>query len=98
LSSLIKDLKVDLTKKVKLLMDNKSIINLDWHLASHGRSKHIETNFHYIREQVNNGSLEIEHCRSKMQLINVLTKAMELDRFKNLRKLINVTSVNESLA
>ncbi|RDX63930.1 hypothetical protein CR513_57574, partial [Mucuna pruriens] len=37
--------------KVKLLVDNKSIIDVANHPASHGRSKHTETRFHFLREQ-----------------------------------------------
>jgi len=65
LCSLMRELEVELNEKVKLLVDNKSTINLAHHPTSHGRSKHIETKFHYIREQVNKGSLEVEYCSSE---------------------------------
>ncbi|KHN24340.1 Copia protein, partial [Glycine soja] len=62
---------------VKLLVDNKSAIDLAKHPASHGRSKHIETKFHFLREQVNNEKLKIEHCRTEVQLADILTKALK---------------------
>jgi len=40
------------------------MIDLAKHLASHGRSKHIETKFHYIRDQVKNEKLEFCHCKA----------------------------------
>jgi len=52
-------LKVVLAGKIQLLVDNKSTIDLAKHLVSHGRNKHIETKFHYIRAQLNNEKLEI---------------------------------------
>ncbi|XP_047163753.1 uncharacterized protein LOC124833339 [Vigna umbellata] len=90
LKSVMKGLKIDLTKKIQLCIDNKYAIDLAKHPASHGRSKHIETKFHYIREQVKDEKLELCYCRSEMQLANILTKALKFERFKSLRKLIGV--------
>ena len=59
LDSLLDELKFEAKKPIKLLIDNKSTINLAKNLVSHGRSKHIETIFHFLREQVNNGKLEM---------------------------------------
>ncbi|KHN30253.1 Copia protein, partial [Glycine soja] len=62
---------------VKLLVDNKSAINLAKHPTSHGRSKHIETKFHFLREQVSNEKLKNEHCKTEIQLANIFTKALK---------------------
>lgn len=43
LDTLMQEIKVKKSRKVKLFMDNKSTIDLTKHLATHGRSKHIET-------------------------------------------------------
>ncbi|RDX90254.1 Copia protein, partial [Mucuna pruriens] len=59
------------SKKVKLLVDNKSTINLARHSPSHGRSKHIGTRFHFLREQINNEKLQIEYCRTKIQFADI---------------------------
>jgi len=48
---------VELMHKIKLLVDNKSTIDLAIHPTSHGRSKHIENRFHFLHEQVNDGNL-----------------------------------------
>jgi hypothetical protein len=40
-------------------IDNKSAISLAMNPISQGRSKHIETRFHFIREQVTNGMIEV---------------------------------------
>jgi len=84
------ELKVQRTCKLKLLTDTKSAINLAKHRASHGRSKHIETRFHYIHEQVSSGKLIVEHCRSEVQLVHIMTKALKNERLKFLREEICV--------
>jgi len=58
---LLKELKAELVQQPKLLVDNKSAIDLAKHPTSHGRSKHIETKFHFLYEQVNNGKLDVDY-------------------------------------
>jgi len=96
-NSLIEELKVRLLEKINLFVDNKSAIDLANHPASHGRSKHIETKYHFIRDQVSKKKVEIAHCRSEMQLSDILTKALKREHFKELRRLIGVINVNEFL-
>ncbi|XP_047174799.1 uncharacterized mitochondrial protein AtMg00810-like [Vigna umbellata] len=93
LSSLMSELKIEVEGKVRLLVDNKSAIELTKHPASHGRRKHIETRFHYIREQVSKGKLEVVYCRSEDQIEDLLTKALKGERFLILRKQIGVKKV-----
>lgn len=90
LGSVIEGLKVELAKRVGLLVDNKSTIDLAKHPTSHGRSKHFETMFHHIKQQVNNRKLEVVHCRFKDHLANILTKALKGECFQSLRKKIGV--------
>ena len=48
------------TKVVKLFVDNKSAIALMKNPVFHGRSKHIDTKFHFIRECVEEGPIEVD--------------------------------------
>jgi len=50
LDSVMKELKCEIVKPLTLRIDNKSIISLAKNSISHGRSKHIETRFHFTRE------------------------------------------------
>jgi hypothetical protein len=93
LESLIMELKCDLVKPVQLLIDNQSAINLAKNPVSHGRSKHIETRFHFLREQVISGRIELLHCPTKEQLADGFTKAMKLDRFEDLRKCLGIVKI-----
>lgn len=44
---------------MQLLVDNRSATNLAKNPVAHGRSKHIETKFHFLREKVNKGMIEV---------------------------------------
>jgi len=41
---------IKLKEPIKLLIDNKSAINLAKNPIAHDKSKHIETRFHYLRD------------------------------------------------
>jgi len=55
------------------------------HPVAHGRSKHIETKFHFLRDQVNNGKLEVKHCKTDGQIADLLTKPLKLRSFDYLK-------------
>ena len=65
---------VEVKKPLVLQIDNKSSINLAKNPVLHGRSKHIEARFHFLREKVNQGELEVRHCSSEAQLADIFTK------------------------
>jgi hypothetical protein len=48
-----------------LFLDNKSAIDFARNPVLHGRSKHIEARFHFLREQVNKGVLKVVHSLLK---------------------------------
>ena len=52
LEALMEELNLRNCNPMRLLMDNKSAIDLAKHPMAHGRSKHIETKFHFLRDQV----------------------------------------------
>lgn len=84
------ELKFDVEKPLLLLIDNKSAINLVKNLVSYGRSKHIETRLHYLREEVNNGMLRVQHCPTEEQLADICTKPVKIDRYIMLKELLGV--------
>jgi hypothetical protein len=45
-------MKIDIEEGIELMVDNKSAINLAKNPIAHGRRKHIETKFHFLKDQV----------------------------------------------
>jgi hypothetical protein len=80
---------------VTIKVDNVSAINLAKNPISHGRSKHIELRYHYLRDQVTKGLLKLEHCRSKLQIADILTKSVQVEVFKRLRDMMGVIALDE---
>ena len=66
LEALMEELNLRDCNPMRLLIDNKSTIDLAKHPVAHGRSKHIETKFHFLRDQVSKEKLELEVFGSKL--------------------------------
>ncbi|KAK1434246.1 hypothetical protein QVD17_11166 [Tagetes erecta] len=75
---------------VKLLVDNSSAIALMKNPVFHGRSKHIDTRYHFIRECVERNKIKVEHVSGELQKADILTKALPRIKFAEMRELIGV--------
>ncbi|CAH9104519.1 unnamed protein product, partial [Cuscuta europaea] len=68
LDSLLREMQIETNTTTVLKLDNKSAINLAKNPVAHARSKHIETRFHFLRDQVNKGKLNLKYCSTQDQL------------------------------
>ncbi|GKF25329.1 hypothetical protein Tco_0081223, partial [Tanacetum coccineum] len=53
-----------------------SAIAISCNLVQHSRTKHIHTRYHFIKEQVENGIIELNFVRTEYQLADMFTKAV----------------------
>ncbi|KAG6483537.1 hypothetical protein ZIOFF_060185 [Zingiber officinale] len=90
LRSLTSELTGEKPKPVTLFVDNKSSIALMKNPVFHGRSKHIDTRFHFIRECVENGQIVVEFINTGEQRADVLTKALPGVKLAVMRQLLGV--------
>ena len=79
--------------KVRLMVDNKSAIALSKNPVHHDRSKHIDTKYHFVRDCVDRGEVNIDHVGTVEQLADILTKALGRVRFVELRQQLGVVKV-----
>ncbi|GKB06980.1 retrovirus-related pol polyprotein from transposon TNT 1-94 [Tanacetum coccineum] len=68
--------------KIPMYYDNKSAIALCCNNVQHSRSKHIDIRFHFIKEQVENGVVELYFVNTEYQLADIFTKALSRDRIE----------------
>ncbi|GJR63297.1 retrotransposon protein, putative, ty1-copia subclass [Tanacetum coccineum] len=66
--------------KILMYCDNKSAIALGCNNVQHSRSKHIDIRFHFIKEQVENGVVELCFVNTECQLADIFTKALCRER------------------
>ncbi|KAD7478926.1 hypothetical protein E3N88_02062 [Mikania micrantha] len=90
LQNVLKELTGWETKKVKLKVDNKSAIELMKNPVFHGRSKHIDTRYHFIRECIEKELIVVEHVCGEDQVADILTKALPKLKFEEMKGKLGV--------
>ncbi|GKA24895.1 retrovirus-related pol polyprotein from transposon TNT 1-94 [Tanacetum coccineum] len=68
--------------KIPMYCDNISAIALCCNNIQHSRSKHIDIKYHFIKEQVENGVVELYFVRTEYQLADNFTKALCRERIE----------------
>ncbi|GKA89488.1 retrovirus-related pol polyprotein from transposon TNT 1-94 [Tanacetum coccineum] len=68
--------------QILMYYDNKSAIALCCNNVQHSRSKHIDIRFHFIKEQVENGVVELYFVNTEYQLADIFTKALGRERIE----------------
>ncbi|GKC41296.1 retrovirus-related pol polyprotein from transposon TNT 1-94 [Tanacetum coccineum] len=79
---------------IPLYCDNKSAIALCCNNVQHSRSKHIDIRHHFIREQVENGVVELYFVTTDYQLADIFTKALPRERFEFLLPRLGMKSMS----
>ncbi|XP_047315455.1 secreted RxLR effector protein 161-like [Impatiens glandulifera] len=77
-------------RPVTLYVDNKSAIELMKNPVFHGRRKHIDIRFHFIRECVKNQQIVVEFVGTREQRADILTKALARVKFAEMREMLGV--------
>ncbi|GJU48728.1 hypothetical protein Tco_1218283 [Tanacetum coccineum] len=62
--------------KIPLYCDNKSTIALSCNNVQYLRAKHIDVHYHFIKDQVENGIVELYIVRTEYQLADIFTKLL----------------------
>jgi hypothetical protein len=93
LSRLLAELRGREANIFTLNIDNKSAIELSKNPVFHDRSKHIDVRYHYIRECIEEDRVNIEQINTKLQLADILTKALGRNQFLLLREKIGLVEI-----
>ncbi|GKB60703.1 hypothetical protein Tco_0916889 [Tanacetum coccineum] len=62
--------------------------------ADHAGSKHIDVRYHFIKEQVENGVVELYSVRTEYQLADIFTKPLPRERFNFLIEKLGMRSMS----
>ena len=89
LVALLKEFQVD-TGLAMVFCDNQAAIHLLSNPTFHKRSKNIEIDCHFIRENVNSGIIKLVHVKTQHQLVVLLTKPLPFARFQLLLSKLGV--------
>ncbi|GKD57793.1 retrovirus-related pol polyprotein from transposon TNT 1-94 [Tanacetum coccineum] len=70
--------------KIPIYYDLKSAIAISCNPIQHLRTKHINVRYHFIKEHVEKGTIELYFVKTDYQLADLFTKALLVDRFNYL--------------
>ncbi|XP_070667876.1 secreted RxLR effector protein 161-like [Malus domestica] len=95
LKRILKNLNQEQYAPTLVYCDNVSTIKLPRNPVMHGRSKHIDVRFHFLRDLVKDGVLELVQGSTQEQIANIFTKPLKGDVFLKLRGLLGVCKFSE---
>ena len=90
LRGLAADMQVDSKGPMVIYEDNQSAIAMSKNPQFHGRAKHIDIKFHYVRDQCNEKVIELEYCPTQDMIADILTKGLNQATFKRLRQMLGM--------
>ncbi|CAD6268843.1 unnamed protein product [Miscanthus lutarioriparius] len=97
LRNLISEITKERPKAVTLFVDNNSAIALMKNPVFHGRSKHIDLKYHFIRECIERGQIVVKRVGTEEQKADVLTKSMPAVKLAVMSHLIGVRDLDSTL-
>nr|GEY94316.1 ribonuclease H-like domain-containing protein [Tanacetum cinerariifolium] len=80
--------------KIPIYCDSKSAIAISCNLVQHSRTKHIAVRYHFIKEHVEKGTIELYFFKTDYQLADIFTKALPADRFNYLVRRLGMCSLS----
>ncbi|PKU61734.1 Retrovirus-related Pol polyprotein from transposon TNT 1-94 [Dendrobium catenatum] len=97
LRRLLADFHIPQTEPTSLYCDNTSALALAHNPVFHARTKHIEIDYHFIRQHISSGAILLHHLSSEDQPADLLTKPLSLARFTELRNKLSIQPLNPQL-
>nr|GFB11102.1 copia protein [Tanacetum cinerariifolium] len=72
--------------KIPMYCDSKAAIAISCNPVQHSDTKHIDIRYHFIKEKVEKGIIELFFVETEYQLADLFTKALPEERFKYLAR------------
>ena len=74
--------------------DNTSAINISKNPVLHSRTKHIDIRHHFICDLVEGKIVSFEYVQIEGQIVDILTKPLDVSRFESLRRSIGLCTLS----
>ena len=84
LRHLLQELRFGNDEQMKLICENQAALHIASNPVFHERTKHIEVDYHFIKENIALGCITTSFVNSSDQLVDVFTKSLRGPRIKNI--------------
>ena len=86
----LKEIGYDISDQNIMYCDNQSAIALAHNPENHARTKHIDIQYHFVRDCVEDGTTRLEYCPTEDMVADGLTKALGPERHRKLAKMMGM--------
>nr|GEX97568.1 retrovirus-related Pol polyprotein from transposon TNT 1-94 [Tanacetum cinerariifolium] len=83
--------------RTPMYYDSKSAIAISCNPVQHSKTKHIDIQYHFIKEHVEKGAVELYFIGTEYQLVDLFTKALPKERFDYLVHCIVIIMAHQQL-
>ena len=90
---LISDLNVKDTNPLLINEDNQSAISIAKNSKCHGKTKHINIKYHFVRDLVQKNVIELKYRSTNEMIADLFTKPIASEKFSNLCSMLGLTSL-----
>jgi hypothetical protein len=97
LRKLLGDLGLHVDRQVVIYCDNFNSIQLVRNLVFHARTKHIEVHYHFIREKVLAGEIDLIYVSTEDQVADIFTKVLGVEKHCRFCSMLGVMELELSL-
>ena len=95
IKTIIEDLKIGISKPMKLYFDYKTIISRSHNPVQYDITKHIEIDRHFIKEKLESGLICIPYVLSDGQIADVFTKGLAVQYFSKMLSKLGLKNIFE---
>ncbi len=92
LRQMLADMHIPQVGPTSLFSNNQGVLKLAKNPVFHEQTKHIELHCHYIRQLVEDGSIQLPYVPTSEQLVDIFTKPLGTNKFVKFRGSIGVVN------
>lgn len=90
---LLREIGITLSRPPTLWCDNIGATYLSANPIFHRRSKHVEVDYHFVRERVSTRKIDIRVISTKDQIADIMTKPLPVTSFNSFRRNLNIVTL-----
>ncbi|MCO5559591.1 hypothetical protein L7F22_013192 [Adiantum nelumboides] len=94
---LLRDLEIQVQDPVVKYFDNINSIQLVQNPAFHAPMKHIEVHYHFIKEKVLNGHIDLDYAGTEDHAADLFTKTLGVEKLRRFRGMLGLRDMALSL-